>query len=307
VHDLDEALRVLRLSLKVGPPAARGFASRQHALLVYAANTLPFVSARTTFHLLQAVRSIVEYPSRLSFTREEFSLDSKVRPAVADWRAIFEAASGAAEWEALRAELARRLPAVPRDQAQAEREWIRSNYAGLFLLAPMAFILNWHSTSGLAHRVFPGVLAGVLQSAIGEFDTEEPVLDPAASLAAGLGLDPSFRDVRTLLAGVEVSALAQRWQIESAGDASIFFTQATHRLLCELGSRIRGFRHASPEAIARAFVRIPGRMQVTGEHLRVVLDPMPYGVALHISGCDGEQPRLPWLNPLTVSLLLEGL
>lgn len=295
--EIEAAFEVLRIALRVRPPHGTGFASRQHALLVFAAAAFD-TTPRTIFHILQAARSMLENP-RLSATLAEASQPE----GIIAWRHVLESVTHTREWESIASQLAQTHIAVTATAAGSE--WICSDNAGVFLLAPIALSLGWRPIS--APRTFESILAAIFQSTLSAFDPSEPRFDPAASLASGLGVDPSIADIRALLTAVSLEDTCRAWQLDAVSDWPAFLQQARAKLLRELGSRIRGFRQAQPDAVTRAFIKIPGRIEVTKDRIRVVLAATPYLVALHISGCDGDQPSIPWLVPRAVTLLLEGI
>ena len=299
VSEIDTAFEALRTALRVHPPHGNVFASRQHALLVFSAaafNTTP----RTIFHVLQAARSMLESPRAVAATLAE----SGQLEGTSVWRRVLDSVRHTSEWQSIVKQLAQTHIAIA-TTTTAESEWIRSDNAGIFLLVPMVLALGWHLTS--APREFESILAAIFQSTLAEFDPSGPRFDPAATLAAGLGIDPSIADIRALLAAVHLEYICRAWHLDPVRDWPAFLQQARAKLLRELGSRIRGFRQAQPDAISRAFIKIPGRIEVTKDQIRVVLAAAPYLVALHIAGCDGDQPTFPWLTPRAVTILLEGI
>jgi hypothetical protein len=298
VPQLGTAFDVLRTAVRVHPPRGTGFASRQHALLVFAAAAFD-TTPRTVFHILQAARLMLENARATSVLAE-----SGQPEGITAWRRTLESASHSSEWQSIVRQLAQTHIAIA-TTTSAESEWIRSDNAGVFLLAPMVLALGWRPAP--APREFESILAAIFQSTLTAIDPLEPRFDPAASLAAGLGIEPSVADIRAFLAAVRLQDICRAWHLDPVRDWPAFLQQARAKLLRELGSRVRGFRQAQPDAIARAFIKIPGRIEVTEDHIRVVIVAAPYLVALHISGCDGDQPAIPWLTPRTVTLLLEGI
>lgn len=299
VPEIETAFEALRTALRVNPPHGTGFASRRHALLVFAAAAFD-TTPRTVFHILQAARSMLEASRASAVT----IIESGQPEGISVWRRALESAKYTHEWQTISNQLAQTHIATATPSA-AESEWIRSNNAGVFLLAPMVLALGWRPMQ--APRAFESILAAIFQSALAEFDPSEPRFDPAASLAAGLGIEPSIADIRALLAAVHLEEICRAWQLDPVRDWPAFLKQARAKLLRKLGSRVRGFRQAQPDAITRAFIKIPGRIEITKDHIRVLLAAAPYLVALHISGYDGDQPAIPWLAPRAVTLLLEGI
>jgi hypothetical protein len=156
---------------------------------------------------------------------------------------------------------------------------------------------------GFGARRFQALLAGAGMRLLFPWHPGQPI-EPAVALLAGmleepdrLGLAQVFET--TPLAALPLFPQAVDWPaaLESAADA----------LAADLAGRVRGFRQSRREAAVRQFLRIPGRILVNESALRVLLEPTPWSVALHISGVDDAVESAEWLGGRRVSYVLEGL
>lgn len=307
-----EAISILERALTIRGGTARvSFGTRAHALLLFAASGSASPHPRRTFQLLQAARVLLEYPRTTLQTLPQVAAAAKLSPAVeAQLRTLLFVPPS--RWRPIAEEIARIIPITVRDD-ETGHVTIRSEVAGVFLLAPVVLALRWDEPPARStSRDFKVLLASIFQTALllgtaTRFDPTDPVLDTAASIAGGRGAEPGMRDVRAILNTMPWAEMTRNWNLDPCNGLTEFLEHAAARLLSALGERIRGFRQAPPAAIARAFVRVPGQIDISNErHLRVVLEPTPYAIALHLSGCDGEMPFLPWLEQ-DVTILLEGL
>jgi hypothetical protein len=302
----DAAILLLTLALALPPPAGKAFASRHHALLVYAASGESALPPRDIFHLFTAARWLLEDPRAARLPRGWNESAAGLPAPVLAWHSALRSLP-AERWQPLVAKLAQHLPAsVPMPEEESAQ--LTSRHAGVFLLCRPVLDLRWHEAlREMDDRIFQTLLGLVFERALDPVHLDRLMLDPSASLAAGLGAAPSMHDLRSLLAHVDIERVAALWQVSEAVDLQSVIELAANKLLLALGARLRGFRHATAEAIARSFVRVPGRMEITDQRIRVILDAMPFSIALRLSGCDGVQPRLPWLPGIEVDVLLEGL
>ena len=202
--------------------------------------------------------------------------------------------------------LARLRPLTPTATRRGANEhWIESDDAGVFLLCDTLRRLGWSQAlreAGQSPRVAQALIAGTAMVLLRPGWTPDHGVDPAAALLAGmveavdrLGFARIFEGAPPVVAGVP----AADWPglIEAAADT----------VAATFARRVRGFREAGREMVARHFLRCPGRILVTDEALRVVLAPTPWSVVLHISGADETLADLDWLPFRTVFFVLEGL
>jgi hypothetical protein len=307
-----EAISILERALTIrGGTAGVSFGTRAHALLLFATSGPASPHPRRTFQLLQAARILLEYPRTTLQTLQEVAGAAKLSPAVeAQLRTLLLVP--ASRWRPIAEGIARIVPITVRD-AESPHASIRSEVAGVFLLAPVVLALRWDEPPAKStSREFKVLLASIFQTALllgtaARFDPTDPVLDTGASIAGGLGAEPGMRDVRAIIDTMPWAEMTRNWNLDPCSSLIELLEHAAAQLLGALGERIRGFRQAPPAAIARAFVRVPGQIDISNErHLQVVLEPTPYAIALHLSGCDGEMPFLPWLEQ-DFTILLEGL
>jgi hypothetical protein len=167
-------------------------------------------------------------------------------------------------------------------RAAAAEAWIHSDCAGLLLLTGLI------RPRGLDRFT----LAGLALSALGRFDPEVEKLDPAVAIFAGFTGHPDMAGMRAAF--------------QAPGRAAELDQMAADAVR-EFGSRIRGFRKATRQAVVRQFLARAGRIRVDEERVFVILAPNPFHIALHISGMDGPVERVPWLGGKRVDFHLEGL
>jgi hypothetical protein len=197
-------------------------------------------------------------------------------------------------------------PSAAKAKPGVVEQWLQSDCAGLLLLCDTVRRLGWdrlRRDPGFGARAFQALLAGAGMCLLGRWEPGEPV-DPVAALFAGCleevdrhGLAQVFAE--TPLAAFPLFPDATSWPaaLEAAADA----------LAAAFGARIRGFRRAVRQSIVRHFLRAPGRVLIEKTALRVVLEPSPWAVALHVSGVDDPVESADWLDGRRVLFVLEGL
>ena len=184
--------------------------------------------------------------------------------------------------------------------------WLRIDCAGLLLLYPIIRRLGWarlHKDPAVGARVFQALLAGAGMRLLRPWQPGEEV-GPAAGLLAGLLEEPARLGIAQVLDATPVNALNL---FPQAADWPAALDTAADALALGLAARIRGFRTAGRELIVRHFLRVPGRVLIEENELRVVLEPSPWSVALHISGADDSLDGVEWLRRRRVVYVLEGL
>jgi hypothetical protein len=184
--------------------------------------------------------------------------------------------------------------------------WIRSDCAGLLLLCDTVSRLGWsrlRRDREFGPRAFQGLLAGAAMCLLGPWRPGDAV-DPAAAMFAGCLEEVDRHGLAQVFAETPPAAFppcpeATNWPaaLEAAADA----------LAIAFAAQIRGFRQAGRQSIVHHFLRVPGRMLIERTALRVVLEPSPWAVALHISGADDPVESADWLDGRRVSFVLEGL
>ncbi len=184
--------------------------------------------------------------------------------------------------------------------------WTRVDCAGLLLLYPIVRRLGWArriADPAIGPRVFQALLAGAGMRLLRPWRPGEKV-EPAAGLLAGLLEEPARLGIAQVLEATPVSALNL---FPEAPDWPAALDAAAAALALGLAARIRGFRAAGRESIVRHFLRVPGRVLIEENELRIVLEPSPWSVALHISGADDPLDGVEWLRRRRVVYVLEGL
>ena len=211
-------------------------------------------------------------------------------------------ASAASALEALR-EI---TPSAAPSPRSAGPLWTRVDCAGLLLLYPIVRRLGWAlsiADPAVGPRVFQALLAGAGMRLLRPWRPGERV-EPAAALLAGLFEEPARLGIAHVLDATLVSALNL---FPEAADWPAALDAAADALALGLAARIRGFRGAGRELVVRHFLRVPGRILIEENELRIVLEPSPWSVALHISGADDPLDRVEWLRQRRVVYVLEGL
>jgi hypothetical protein len=130
-------------------------------------------------------------------------------------------------------------------------------------------------------------------------------LDPAAALLAGL-CGPNGDIESAALAGLFTAPPPLLLEAQGEGWPGLL-DAAADALAARFAARVRGFAGASREAVARHFLRRPGRIHIDEKRLRAVLSPSPWWVAVHVSGADDATAPLEWLGNRRIEFVLEGL
>jgi hypothetical protein len=184
--------------------------------------------------------------------------------------------------------------------------WLRSGCAGILLLYPVILRLGWfrfYRDPDFGPRAFQALIAGAAMRLLYPWQPGDKV-ELAPGLLAGFAAEADRLGIAQVFASTPRTALdlfpqADDWPsvLDSAADA----------LALGLASCIRGFHKAGRESIVRHFLRIPGQILIEERELRVVLDPSPWSVVLHVSGADDALPDIEWLGRRRVTYVLEGL
>lgn len=295
----EQGILVARALVRAGTTPAHGaVASRRQALALWLAldATLP---PRTVWQIIQLLRRLLSEPEILrpdAVADGAGLIPSRLEPL----RLAFAAGTppaAAAALDALRGITPGAL-AAPADLRHA-RQLVADN-AGMLLLCDIVRRTLW--PIALRERVLGALLAGAGMRLLRHDWQPGDEIDPAAALLAGMveevdriGLARVFADPPPMLADIGV------------GDWSATLERAADALAAGFAARIRGFRKAGRETVARQFLRMRGCILITEAALQVVLDPSPWSVALHISGADDPLEDLMWLGGRRVSYVLEGL
>ena len=211
-------------------------------------------------------------------------------------------ASAASALEALR-EI---TPSAAPSARAAGALWLRIDCAGLLLLYPIIRRLGWarlYNDPAFGPRVFQAMIAGAGTGLLRPWQPGEKI-EPAAALLAGLLEEAARLGIAQILDATSVTALNL---FPRAADWPAALDAAADALALGLAARIRGFREAGRESIVRHFLRGPGRVLIEENEVRIVLEPSPWSVALHISGADDPLDRVEWLRRRRVVYVLEGL
>jgi hypothetical protein len=211
-------------------------------------------------------------------------------------------ASAASALEALR-EI---TPSAAQSPRSAGPLWTRIDCAGLLLLYPIVRRLGWArriADPAVGPRIFQALIAGAGMRLLRPWRPGETV-EPAAALLGGMIEEPARLGIAQVLDAMPVSALDL---FPEAADWPAALDAAADALALGLAARIRGFRTAGRESVVRHFLRVPGRVLIEENELRIVLEPSPWSVALHISGADDPLDGVEWLRRRRVVYVLEGL
>ena len=203
-------------------------------------------------------------------------------------------------------ELRQITPSAAPLRRASEVLWLRSDCAGMLLLYPIIGRLGWvrlYRDPGFGPRVFQALIAGAAMRLLYPWQPDDRV-ELAAGLLAGLIEEPDRLGIAHIFASTPVAALDL---FPDAADWPAALDAAADALALGLATRIRGFRNAGRESIVRHFLRVPGRILIEEKELRVVLDPSPWSVVLHVSGADDALPDIEWLGRRRVTYVLEGL
>jgi hypothetical protein len=160
--------------------------------------------------------------------------------------------------------------------SEAAAPWIRSRVAGVLLLLPWAQRLEW----GTRERFELAAIARQI-AAIDE-------VDDAVALFAGCTGPFDHAGFAHFLGRADRKAI---------DDCAAVLVDAFRQ-------RVRGFRNAPLDAVARQFLRKPGRFQIGERNVTVILDPSPFHVALRVSSLDEPVASLAWLDGRSLTFVL---
>ncbi len=188
--------------------------------------------------------------------------------------------------------------------------WVNSDCAGILLLLSIVRRLDlWRLIRNPVFarcggpRALSFFLAGIGMTLLKRWSFSDSI-EPAVALFAGIFSEPDLAGMRLFFSEANVSAVADFVQAETWEEA---LDRAATELSQAFAARVRGFRHASREAVVKQFIRIRGRVLVEKTRLLVVLEPSPFAVALHLSSMDEALERVEWLGDRRVEFVLEGL
>jgi hypothetical protein len=286
------------------PPLRGQAVSRRQAVGIWLQldRALPL---RGIWYALQLLLRLLEEPSLLSSQLGAVGLTAEMPAwceAVSQELASNMSGNAAAMLDQLRAV----TPSAVKAKRGALERWLHSEFAGFLLLCDTVRRLGWvrlRRDPGFGPRAFQALLAGGAMRLVRSWQPGEAV-EPAVALLAGwqeeadrFGLAQVFAE--TPLAALPLFPAATSWPaaLEAAADA----------LAEAFGAHIRGFRNAGRRSIVRHFLRMPGRILIDDAALRVVLEPSPWAVALHISGADDAIDDVEWLGGRRIAFVLEGL
>jgi hypothetical protein len=198
-------------------------------------------------------------------------------------------------------------------------DWISSDWCGLFFLSNTLERLGWVPAWGQLpdfHAGGPGCLvAGLALTIAARFDPALPSLDPAIALFAGYIHEPDLQHARRVFQEFPIAARLRvlraalpREGVDQAAESwEDTFERLAETLLRTFASRIRGFRQATRQGIARSFIARPGRVRIEPERLVVFPAPSAFNVALHISGMDDPVDSSIWLGGRRIEFELGDL
>jgi hypothetical protein len=290
----------VRLAAMRMPPQTEAAASRRQAIALWLAlDRRP--SPRAVWHGLQMLRRLLCEPAFLDAGLSEAPLGD-----MPDWCNDLRRHL-AHERSAAFATALEQLAAVTPDAVRpgARETWIASDAAGLMLLCAPIRKLGWPQRlrdHGHAPRVLQAFLAGAAMRLVRPAWMPGDPLDPAATLLAGITGEADPHGLGALMQGAPPEGLEF-----TASDWSAFLDLSANALATSLAQLIRGFRTATRDSVGRHFLRRRGRILVDDKALRIVLEPNPWWVAVHVSGADDALPPLHWLCDRSVAFVLEGL
>ena len=203
-------------------------------------------------------------------------------------------------------ELRRMTPTAAPSRRAAAPLWLRSDCAGLLLLLPIIRRLGWlrlYRDPEIGPRVFQALIAGSAMRLLQPWRPGESVAFEAG-LLAGFIEEADRIGVAQILASTPPQTLSLFPSVAGWPEA---LDAAADALALGLASRVRGFRNADRNSITRHFIRVSGRILIEEKELRIVLEPSPWSVALHISGADDALDDVEWLGGRRVVFVLEGL
>jgi hypothetical protein len=197
-------------------------------------------------------------------------------------------------------------PSAAKGKPGIPEQWLQSDSAGLLLLCDTVRRSGWarlRRDAEFGARAFQALLAGAGMCLLRRWEPREPV-DPVAALFAGCLEEVDRHGLAQVFAETPLAALTLFRDVTSLSAA---LEAAADELAAAFGAQIRGFRGAGRQSIVRHFLRVPGRILIEKTALRVVLEPSPWAVALHVSGADDPVESADWLEGRRVSFVLEGL
>jgi len=178
--------------------------------------------------------------------------------------------------------------------------------AGLLLVAEPLRRLSWPQVlDDFSPRLTQALVLGAGMRLLRPGWALEDPLDPTAALLAGL-CGPKGDIDGAALAGLFAAPPPRLWEAQGEGWTGLI-DAAADALAARLAARVRGFAGASREAVARHFLRRPGRVFIEEKRLRAVLAPSPWWVAVHVTGADDATGPLEWLGGRRIEFELEGL
>jgi hypothetical protein len=194
--------------------------------------------------------------------------------------------------------------------AGAPAQWIVSNCAGILLLASIVRRLNlWRFartpefTRFGGPRAFSFLLAATGMTLLGRW-TPGDEIDPAIAVFAGMFHQPDLAGMKHFFAESTPAMIADF--VKGENWEAILNAAATE-LTRSFAGRVRGFRHATREAVVKQFLRVPGRVLIEPARILAVLESTPWSVAVRISGMDEPLERVEWLDERRLEFVLEGL
>jgi hypothetical protein len=192
----------------------------------------------------------------------------------------------------------------------AAAKWIASDCAGVLLM--LSTVQRLDLTRFARHpefvrfggpRALSFLLAGIGMTLLRSWSIGDPI-EPSVALFAGILAEPDRAGMKQFFTEADVKSMAE---FGRAFTWESVFDDAATALARAFASRVRGFRRASREAVVKQFLRVRGRILVEEARLLVVLEPIPWSVALHVSGGDDPLDRVEWLAGRRVEFVLEGL
>lgn len=303
------------------------FAGRRQATRLWA-RLHPRFAVRDTWHALRLLLRFLEMPMIVALRDPALLSDTIPFPSWCEAIVKMKAAPGPASSQvnssalvsARSAELLQALRALqplvpsaapisstgPMETAQ----WIVSGCAGMMLMTPIVRRLDlWRLVDEPEFIRFGGpralsfLLAGVGMTLLGRWRPGDPV-DPAVALFAGMLSEPDLTGMKGFFSEASIDCVAD---VVKAGTWEEALDAAATELTRTFAGVVRGFRHATREAVVRQFLCVRGRIRVERTRLLVVLDSTPWAVALRLSGVDAPVERVEWLNERRVEFVLEGL
>lgn len=193
-----------------------------------------------------------------------------------------------------------------RQQAADTTRSLATAFAGLALLLPFVRKLGWHETLGNA---------GIYQLLLRLVGPDHAPLAWGDGAAAWLAGVPDHLAEHARAQSIAWLDLADITELQTTADEAAMLgdwpgSGAALLLLRRFAAGLRGFAGrspaaaASPAALIRQFIHLPGQLRLSANALEVTILQAPLGILLRLAHRDGDQGRLPWLQNRELRIIL---